>query len=135
MLAGCTWDQVICPICSQLNLLPVEKVEVSEWERILEMKHLKVTCPTCKKKIYAIRGSEYVTCSECESILSIIKQVPLRPQTLYHPFSQSVLIPKEEDFKHHTVMPPLKSISNYDKFKPLLQTVKENEYNLLKKKK
>ena len=51
MLAGCTWDQVICPICSQLNLLPVEKVEVSEWERILEMKHLKVTCPTCKKKI------------------------------------------------------------------------------------
>ena len=133
MLAGFTWDKVKCPSCHQVNDLPVEKVKISEWERILEMKHIKVTCPTCKKTIYTQRESEYVTCSGCNSIISIVKEVPLRPQTIYHKFSESVLIPKEEDFKHEVELPPpTLTISNEAKFKHLFQTVYSNEYKILK---
>ena len=93
MIAGNSWGEVKCPVCMQINIVPYEKPEkVSEWERFLEMKHTKITCPACKKNIYTRRESEYVRCNECGSVISIVKEVPNRPTTIYHHFNQSVLI-------------------------------------------
>ena len=128
--AGNSWGKVRCPNCKKVNDLPVEKNKVSDWERFLELKHIKVTCPNCARTIYVQRGSEHVVCSGCETILSIVKEVPLRPGAVQHHFCHSVLVPKESDFKHHTEYLPPKSITSYDKFKPLLQTVKNNEFNI-----
>ena len=63
------------------------------------MKHIKVTCPNCKKNIYCRRESEFVTCSECHCVMTIIKDVPLRPGTYEHKFKnfcQSCAMPLEE---------------------------------------
>ena len=61
------------------------------------MKLIKVTCPSCKKNIYCKRESEYVVCNYCQTIMTIIKNVPLRPETYEHKFSESVLIPDNEN--------------------------------------
>ena len=102
------------------------------------MKLIKVTCPSCKKNIYCKRESEYVVCNYCQTIMTIIKNVPLRPETYEHKFSESVLIPEEKNLKY-------KSKTNYnnnnnnkndnnknDKYKPLLQTIRENQINYFK---
>ena len=66
--------------------------------------------------------------------MTIIKNVPLRPETYEHKFSESVLIPEEKNLKY-------KSKTNYnnnnnnnknDKYKPLLQTIRENQINYFK---
>ncbi len=101
------------------------------------MKLIKVTCPSCKKNIYCKRESEYVVCKYCQTIMTIIKNVPLRPETFEHKFSESVLIPEEKKLNN------IKSKTNYnnnnnnnndnnDKYKPLFQTIRENQLNYMK---
>lgn len=99
---GNTWEKVKCPNCKEVNNVPIDKNDkIKEWERILEMKHIKVTCPQCKKNIYCTRESNYVTCTECHCVMSIVKDVPLRPGTYEHKFSASVVVPEKKDFVHH----------------------------------
>ena len=65
------------------------------------MKHIKVTCPNCKKNIYCTRESEFVTCTECHCVMTIIKDIPLRPGTYEHKFTASIAVKnKEEDNKN-----------------------------------
>ena len=133
-----------CPICQKVNIVPKESNEkVNEWERILEMKLIKVTCPSCKKNIYCKRESEYVVCNYCHTIMSIIKNVPLRPETYEHKFSESVLVPEEKNFTSYKTQTQnnnnIQSKTNYnnnnnktDKYKPLLQTIRDNQLGYMK---
>ena len=73
-VGGKTWEKVTCPKCKEINEVDLDENEkVSEWERFLEMKHIKVTCPNCKKNIYCTRESEFVTCTECHCVMTIVK--------------------------------------------------------------
>ena len=86
-----------CPKCKEVNEVPLDENEkVTEWERFLEMKHIKVTCPNCKKNIYCRRESEFVTCAECHCVMTIIKDVPLRPGTYEHKFTASIAVKNKE---------------------------------------
>ena len=137
MLAGYTWSQVKCPRCEQINETPIDKIYISDWERFLELRFIKVTCPNCKKTIYCKRESEYVSCDGCQTIMSIVKQTPLRPGVFEHKFSKSVVVPNEKNdnnFKENkTQFIENKQINMNDTFKPLFQTVRENHLNLLYK--
>lgn len=135
---GYTWTHVTCPKCNQLNICESFKNEkVSEWERILEMQHTKVTCSNCKKNIYCKRESSYVTCDECHCIMSIIKDVPLRPTSLEHKLAGTVLIPEEKDFKSEQIKlhKDNKKTVKFDPYSELINTVKNNEFNINKMKK
>ena len=144
---GNTWEKVTCPNCKEVNDVPLDKNDkIKEWERFLEMKHIKVTCPQCKKNIYCTRESEYVTCSECHCIMTIVKDVPLRPGTYEHKFSASVVVPEKKDFVHHydyskyggNLNDNSKKINNKgifrksDPFKDIYDVSKKNEYNIKK---
>ena len=96
MLAGYTWSHVKCPRCEQINETPIDKIYISDWERFLELRFIKVTCPNCKKTIYCKRESEYVSCDGCQTIMSIVKQTPLRPGVFEHKFSKSVVVPNQK---------------------------------------
>ena len=137
MLAGYTWSHVKCPRCEQINETPIDKIYISDWERFLELRFIKVTCPNCKKTIYCKRESEYVSCDGCQTIMSIVKQTPLRPGVFEHKFSKSVVVPNEKNdnnFKENkTQFIDNKQINMNDTFKPLFQTVRENHLNLLYK--
>ena len=137
MLAGYTWSHVKCPRCEQINETPIDKIYISDWERFLELRFIKVTCPNCKKTIYCKRESEYVSCDGCQTIMTIVKQTPLRPGVFEHKFSKSVVVPNEKNdnnFKENkTQFIENKQINMNDTFKPLFQTVRENHLNLLYK--
>ena len=96
------------------------------------MKLIKVTCPSCKKNIYCKRESEYVVCKYCQTIMTIIKNVPLRPETFEHKFSESVLIPEEKKLNNIKSKTNYNNNNNNDKYKPLLQTIRENQLNYMK---
>ena len=133
-----------CPKCKELNEVPLDKNEkVGEWERFLEMKYIKVTCPNCKKNIYCTRFSEYVTCNECHCVMTIVKEVPLRPGTYEHKFTASIAVrPNKDDDKNkkkydnnNPNVNKQKKIGNYKKFDPigeLLDVSKKNENNIKK---
>ena len=136
MLAGYTWPNVKCPSCEQINELPIDDIKISEWERFLELRFIKITCSNCKKTIYCKRESEYVSCDTCNNIMSIIKEVPLRPTVYQHQFAQSVLIPDDNNNKNiqsKTFLSENKKSNINDTFKPLFQTVRDNHINLLYK--
>ncbi len=119
-----------------------ENDKVGEWERFLEMRHIKVTCPNCKKNIYCTRESEHVTCSECHCVMTIIKEVPLRPGTYEHKFTASIAIDnndnnKKKDYEKNykkTVKTQKKYDWNqkFDPFQDLLEVSKKNENNIKK---
>ena len=70
--------------------------------------------------------------------MSIIKKVPLRPETFEHKFGAAVLVPQEEDFYHHDTKVYKIPKNNYepiDPFKELISTVKTNENNIMNNKK
>ena len=132
-----------CPKCKEVNEVPLDKNEkVGEWERFLEMKYIKVTCPNCKKNIYCTRFSEYVTCSECHCVMTIIKDVPLRPGTYEHKFTASIAVRpnKDDDDKKKKKYNDIndnkqKKINNFQKIDPfqeLLDVSKKNENNIKK---
>ena len=128
-----------CPKCKEVNQVPVDENEkVSEWERFLEMRHIKVTCPNCKKNIYCTRESEYVTCTECHCVMTIIKDVPLRPGTYEHKFTASIAVKnKEEDNKNiklenKNIKKQIDPYKKNDPFKELLDISKKNENNIKK---
>ena len=129
-----------CPKCKELNEVPLDQNEkVGEWERFLEMKYIKVTCPNCKKNIYCTRFSEYVTCNECHCVMTIVKEVPLRPGTYEHKFTASIAVKnKEEDNKNklenknNIKRKGLGINQKYDPFQELLDVSKKNENNIKK---
>ena len=139
-VGGKTWEKVTCPKCKEINEVDLDENEkVSEWERFLEMKHIKVTCPNCKKNIYCTRESEFVTCNECHCVMTIIKDVPLRPGTYEHKFTASIAVKnKEEDNKNILANKndvKKKGIGIYkknDPFQELLDVSKKNENNIKK---
>ena len=137
MLAGYTWSQVKCPKCEQINETPIDKIYISDWERFLELRFIKVTCPNCKKTIYCKRESEYVSCDGCQTIMTIVKQTPLRPGVFEHKFSKSVVVPDEKNYSNlkdnKTQFIENQQLNMNDTFKPLFQTVRENHLNLLYK--
>jgi len=110
------------------------------------MKLIKVTCPSCKKNIYCKRESEFVVCNYCKTIMSILKNVPLRPETYEHKFSESVLVPEDKKFngnktefknnQYNNKNNIIYSKTNYDvktdKYKPLLQTIRDNQIGYMK---
>ena len=109
------------------------------------MKYSKITCPTCKKNIYTKRESEYVTCTECGSISSIIKEIPNRPTTIYHHFNQSIVIPEKNDFYNdrqiNKIPNPIINKNNNKNinknnhknniFNDLINTVRSNEISII----
>lgn len=117
-----------------------ENDKVGEWERFLEMRHIKVTCPNCKKNIYCTRESEHVTCSDCHCIMTIVKEVPLRPGTYEHKFTASIAIKNENDNNNNygnsnfnKENKTKKKIGGYQKFDPfqdLIDVSKKNEKNI-----
>ena len=112
-----------------------ENDKVGEWERFLEMRHIKVTCPNCKKNIYCTRESEHVTCSECHCIMTIVKEVPLRPGTYEHKFTASIAIKNENNNinKNNNINQMKKRTEGYKKFDPfqdLIDVSKKNEKNI-----
>ncbi len=137
MLAGYTWSQVKCPKCEQINETPIDKIYISDWERFLELRFIKVTCPNCKKTIYCKRESVYVSCDGCQTIMTIVKQTPLRPGVYEHKFSKSVVVPDEKNYSNlkdnKTQFIENQQLNMNDTFKPLFQTVRENHLNLLYK--
>ena len=137
MLAGYTWSQVKCPKCEQINETPIDKIYISDWERFLELRFIKVTCPNCKKTIYCKRESVYVSCDGCQTIMTIVKQTPLRPGVYEHKFSKSVVVPDEKNYSNlkdnKTQFIENQQSNMNDTFKPLFQTVRENHLNLLYK--
>ena len=101
------------------------------------MRHIKVTCPNCKKNIYCTRESEHVTCSECHCIMTIVKEVPLRPGTYEHKFTASIAIKNENDNNNNKYYnnenKTKKKIGGYQKFDPfqdLIDVSKKNEKNI-----
>ena len=104
------------------------------------MKYIKVTCPNCKKNIYCTRFSEYVTCNECHCVMTIIKDVPLRPGTYEHKFTATIAVkPKKDDDKNNKPNNindnKQKRKNNYHKIDPiqeLLDVSKKNENNIKK---
>ena len=103
------------------------------------MKHIKVTCPNCKKNIYCTRESEFVTCNECHCVMTIIKDIPLRPGTYEHKFTASIAVRnKEEDKKNKLENKNVQKhirVGTYkksDPFKDLLDVSKKNENNIKK---
>ena len=137
MLAGYTWSQVKCPKCEQINETPIDKIYINDWERFLELRFIKVTCPNCKKTIYCKRESVYVSCDGCQTIMTIVKQTPLRPGVYEHKFSKSVVVPDEKNYSNlkdnKTQFIENQQLNMNDTFKPLFQTVRENHLNLLYK--
>ena len=135
MLAGYTWSYIKCPQCEEINETPKDKIYISEWERFLEMRFIKVTCPNCKKKIYCKRESEFVSCDDCETIMTIIKEKPLRPSVYEHKFNKSIVAPEinENDNINKTYVNHYQQLTMNNTFKPLFQTVRENHLNLLYK--
>lgn len=133
LLAGLTWDKVQCPICHEVNIIPDGKPEIGEYERILEMKLTKITCVICKKVIYTKRESDYLKCTYCNTLLYILKNVPLRPAT-YGEYT--VVEATNEMIKEMNKTDPLPKErfkrSKYDTFKPLFETVRENKQLLCK---
>ena len=131
-----------CPKCKELNLVPLdENDKVGEWERFLELKHIKVTCPNCKKNIYCTRESEHVTCSECHCVMTIIKEVPLRPGTYEHKFTASIAVKdnddnnnrmKDNDKKYGKTQKKNNWNQKFDPFQDLLEVSKKNESNIKK---
>ena len=101
------------------------------------MKHIKVTCPNCKKNIYCTRESEFVTCNECHCVMTIIKDVPLRPCTYEHKFTASIAVKnKEEDKKikleNKNIKKQVGPYKKIDPFQELLDVSKKNENNIKK---
>ena len=104
------------------------------------MKHIKVTCPNCKKNIYCRRESEFVTCSECHCVMTIIKDVPLRPGTYEHKFTASIAVKNKEkkdekiNLKNQNENKKKSFVSNqkFDPFQDLLDVSKKNENNIKK---
>ena len=101
------------------------------------MKHIKVTCPNCKKNIYCTRESEFVTCNECHCVMTIIKDVPLRPGTYEHKFTASIAVKnKEEDKKikleNKNINKQVGPYKKIDPFQELLDVSKKNENNIKK---
>ena len=88
------------------------------------MRHIKVTCPNCKKNIYCTRESEYVTCNECHCVMTIIKEVPLRKNK-----DDDKKISKLENKNIKKNVGPYKKI---DPFQELLDVSKKNENNIKK---
>ena len=131
-----------CPKCKEVNEVPLDENEkVTEWERFLEMKHIKVTCPNCKKNIYCRRESEFVTCAECHCVMTIIKEVPLRPGTYEHKFTASIAVKnKEQDNKNNKLENKNTNIKRkgiginqkYDPFQELFDVSKKNANNIKK---
>ena len=132
-----------CPKCKEVNEVPLdENDKVSEWERFLEMKHIKVTCPNCKKNIYCTRESEYVTCTECHCVMTIVKDVPLRPGTYEHKFTASIAVRNKEKDNNNNKNKlennnriKRKGMGIYkknDPFQELLDVSKKNEDNIKK---
>ena len=115
-----------------------ENDKVGEWERFLEMKHIKVTCPNCKKNIYCQRESEHVTCNECHCIMTIIKEVPLRPGTYEHKFTASIAIKdennnnKNEKKIENKTKKQIRGYKKFDPFEDLIDVSKKNEKNIKK---
>lgn len=96
MLAGFSWETVKCPKCSKVNEIPKQTNDITQWERLLEGQLIKVTCTNCKKVIYCQRESEFVACSQCETILNILKgDTPFRPKVVKYDNCKSMVIPKE----------------------------------------
>ncbi len=106
-----------------------ENDKVGEWERFLEMRHIKVTCPNCKKNIYCTRESEHVTCSECHCIMTIVKEVPLRPGTYEHKFTASIAI-KNENNNINQIQKKTGGYKKFDLFQDLIDVSKKNEKNI-----
>ena len=143
---GKTWEKVTCPKCKEVNEVPLdENDKVGEWERFLEMRHIKVTCPNCKKNIYCTRESEHVTCSECHCIMTIIKEVPLRPGTYEHKFTASIAVPNENqgnknnknkygnyNYGGNKTQKKMGGYQKFDPFQDLLEVSKKNENNIKK---
>ena len=132
---GKTWEKVTCPKCKELNIVPLDENDrVGEWERFLEIRHIKVTCPNCKKNIYCSRESEHVTCSECHCIMTIVKEVPLRPGAYEHKFTASIAIKNINDNnKNNNSNKMPKWSGGYHKFDPfqdLIDLSKKNEKNI-----
>ena len=109
------------------------------------MRHIKVTCPNCKKNIYCTRESEHVTCSECHCIMTIIKEVPLRPGTYEHKFTASIAIKNEDNnyknkknYENNDIKSGNKTqkriggTHKFDPFQDLLEVSKKNEKNIKK---
>ena len=103
------------------------------------MRHIKVTCPNCKKNIYCTRESEHVTCSECHCIMTIVKEVPLRPGTYEHKFTASIAIKDEsinkknkdlDDKKSNKAQKRIGSYQKFDPLKDLIDVSKKNEKNI-----
>ena len=101
------------------------------------MRHIKVTCPNCKKNIYCTRESEYVTCNECHCVMTIIKEVPLRPGTYEHKFTASIAVKNKDDDKKNSKLENKnikKNVGPYKKIDPFqeLDVSKKNENNIKK---
>ena len=98
------------------------------------MRHIKVTCPNCKKNIYCQRESEHVTCSECHCIMTIVKEVPLRPGTYEHKFTASIAIKNEDDInnknKSNKGQRKIGGYQKFDPFKDIIEVSKKNEKNI-----
>ena len=102
------------------------------------MRHIKVTCPNCKKNIYCTRESEHVTCSECHCIMTIVKEVPLRPGTYEHKFTASIAIKNEDDNKigksninsQNKTKKKFGGTQKFDPFQDLIDVSKKNEKNI-----
>ena len=96
MLAGYSWNKVRCPQCNKLNEIPIQENNITQWERLLEGQLIKVTCENCKKIIYCQRESEFVSCSQCNTILNIVKgNTPFRPKVTKYDNCKSMVVPKE----------------------------------------
>ena len=97
------------------------------------MRHIKVTCPNCKKNIYCTRESEHVTCSECHCIMTIVKEVPLRPGTYEHKFTASIAIKNEDDNKNKSnkTQKKLGGYQKFDPFKDLSEQAEIQSYAIL----
>ena len=101
------------------------------------MKHIKVTCPNCKKNIYCTRESEFVTCNECHCVMTIIIDVPLRPGTYEHKFTASIAVKKKEEDKkikleNKNIKKQVGPYKKIDPFQELLDVSKKNENNIKK---
>ena len=95
------------------------------------MRHIKVTCPNCKKNIYCTRESEHVTCSECHCIMTIVKEVPLRPGTYEHKFTASISIKNENNNnKSDKIQKKIGRYEKFDPFKDIIEVSKKNEKNI-----
>jgi len=76
ILINKTWENVICAICSNLNIIP----SYTELKRntFLDSKYLSqfliVQCHFCQHQMKTKRESNYIMCVKCKNIVIIIKE-------------------------------------------------------------